>query len=130
MNNKGFTLIEIIVFLSVIAVAVVGIMSAYFTMVKNAPNAGQQIVAYGLAQARMEIIYSNRRLNGYPPTDPCTAVTPPAICTTGPTITGYSVTSTISAMSIGTDNNYSKIVVTATGPNATQIILSMINAKY
>lgn len=128
IKQNGFTLIEIIIFLSVIAFAAVGIISAYMTLLQSAPITSRQMVALGLAQGRMDIIYANRRLNGYPPTDPCTAATPPSVC--GVTLSGYSVSSSISSISLAGDPNYSQIIVTSQGPGAAKVVLSLLNAKY
>lgn len=130
MNKvHGFSLIELVVFIAVIGLAVASLFAAFSTYLTNTPSSQNQIIVQQLAASRMEIILGKRRLLGYVGlTDPCVS-SPPAMCTT-PTLTGYNVTSSIATTTINTDNNYSTITVTATGPNQSRMDLKCLVANY
>jgi type II secretory pathway pseudopilin PulG len=113
MKYHGFSLIELIVFILVIGIASSGILGAFQTTLQNAPTGNYQTIALGLAQERMELILSQKRLKGFTLfSDPC-ASGGPSICTLP---TGYSINSpTVSSHTISGDSNYKKITVTISG---------------
>src|ERR1700722_4318360 len=113
MKQRGFSLIELIVFIVIIGIVTSALFLAFASLLQDAPIGLHQTVALGLAQERMELILAQRRLQGYPGTqfqDPCnsTIVSPPAVCTA---LTGYSVSASIINMS----NTLKGIGVTVTG---------------
>ena len=76
----------------------------------------------------MEIIIGQRRINGFSSlSDPCVSGTPPAVCAD---ITGYTITSTISAYTIEGDSNYKLIDVLVRGPRNVNADLKTLVAGY
>ena len=109
-NLSGFALIEIIIFIVVSSVVVVGLFAAFANNLRNTPQAGQIDRAADIAQQRMELILAQRRAVGFATfADPCpgaTVCTPPA---------GFSVTSSIVSGWNGDPTNYKVITVDVTG---------------
>ncbi|MCX7121086.1 MAG: type II secretion system protein [Gammaproteobacteria bacterium] len=113
-HSAGFSLIELVVFIVVIGLAVSGIFLAFSTALQKAPLVNTQTLANQLAIARMDMIIGQRRMVGFSSfTDICPG---PAVCTVPAAITGYTITSTITPVTIGSDTNYKLIDVTVTGP--------------
>lgn len=106
---RGFTLVELVIFIVIVAIMGVALMSAFSTTTRNTPAAGQVTQATQLAQARMELVLAQRHAVGFATfADPCpgpVACTPPA---------GYTVTVAIAGNWNG-DTNYRVITVTVTG---------------
>jgi hypothetical protein len=110
---KGFSLIELVVFIIVMGLAAAAIVVPLKTALGiNSAIPSYQTIALELAQQRMELILGQRRLNGYPPTDPCTFGSPPSVCTAP---TGYTVSATLTTVTISGDTNYMRIDVPVTG---------------
>jgi hypothetical protein len=63
LKNKGFTIIEIIITVFLLAIAVVGIFSAFSLMVILTSNTADQLTSAYLAQEGMEIIRNIRDNN-------------------------------------------------------------------
>ncbi len=109
-HGRGFTLLEAVVFIVVLAVLLAGIVVAFGTSLRNSPTAGQIDLASELAQQRMELILGQRRAVGFATfADPCpgpAACTPPA---------GYAVAATITAGWAGDPANYKVVTVNVTG---------------
>jgi type II secretory pathway pseudopilin PulG len=81
-KQEGYTLIELIIFITLLAVGIGAIVTLSFTL-RSTHNIDNQTQALGLAQQRIEIIYANRIKNGYAEvSDPCTVTSPPVICGT------------------------------------------------
>lgn len=115
MNTRvtGFTLIELTVFIVVVAIAFTAIIKAFQTILYNSPIPNRLSTAVGLAQERMDLILGQRYEYGYTNfVDPCTNASPPAICTP---LTGYTVTATITNTTISGDSNYKIIKVVVSG---------------
>lgn len=129
-NSAGFTLIELVIFIVIIGIAVSGIFLAFSTALQQTPLVNPQTTANELASARMEIIIGQRRMNGFTTlTDPCVS-SPPAVCTVPAGITGFTITSTISAYTVGSDSNYKIIDVLVTGPQNARTNLKTVVASY
>ena len=89
-QQKGISLIELVVFIVVIAILAVGLFKALGRSLPSSPTAQQITRATQIAQERMELILGEDDVLGFASTaiDPCVGGTPPAICTTpGFTIT-------------------------------------------
>ena len=127
-QQLGTSLIELVVFIAVISIAVTGVTLLFSTLLYQSSINTQMSEALSLAQGRMEIILGQRYFLGYASlSDPCTLGSPPAVCTQ--TITGYTVTSTITPATINTDANYSTILVTVTGTGNTKVTLKSLVAR-
>ncbi len=123
---KGFTLIELIVFILVIGIAATAIFASFSTALRQAPNASNQEIANQLAQGRMDIILGQKALVGFTSfSDPCPGA---SICSANLSVNNYSVNSIISSTTLNGDSNYKIITVTASGPNNTQAILTTLVA--
>jgi len=127
-HSAGFSLIELVIFIVVIGIAVSGIFLAFNTALQKTPLVNSQTTANELASARMEIIIGQRRMVGFNSfTDICPG---PAVCTIPAAITGYTITSSITTYTVGSDSNYKLIDVTATGPNNAKAELKTLVAEY
>lgn len=129
-RQKGFSLVELVVFIVVIGVAISSVFLAFQTALTQTPYGNSQTVATLLAQGRMDFILGQRRLIGFANfSDLCTSVSPPAICTLPAAITGYTITSSITTTTIGSDSNYKIITVTVTGPHSSAATLNTLVAS-
>ena len=129
-KNRGITLIEVIIFIVIIGFVISSIFVAFNTTLQKTSTVNPQTTAIELANARMEIILGQRRMNGFTTlSDPCVS-SPPAVCTIPAGITGFTVTSTISTLTIGGDSNYKSIDVLVTGPQNSRANLKTLVASY
>lgn len=110
----GFSLVEAIVFIVVVAVLLAGIVVALGTGLRSSPRAGEIDLAAELAQQRMELILAQRRSAGYAAfADPCSPGPGPSECLPPP---GYAIASGI-APGGGAGPGYKVIRVDVTGPS-------------
>lgn len=124
MRKAGFTLIELIVFMVIIAIAAALLLPVLFSL-KYAGNLPDRTVALGLAQSRMELIMERRFVLGFQGvSDPCSDTTPPATCAVP---SGYAVSATIANNWDG-DSNYKIITVSVMGD--AQATLTALVAAY
>lgn len=85
---SGFSLIEVVLMVVILAVASVGILSSFRINIMGAASARVNTTAARLAQQRMEVILAQRNVNGFAVfADPCPAA---AVCGTLPA--GYAIT--------------------------------------
>ena len=106
---SGFALIEIIIFIVVSSILVVGLFAAFANNLRSTPQAGQIDRAAEIAQQRMELILAQRRAVGFATfADPCPGA---AVCTPP---AGFTVTANIANNWAG-DTNYKVITVDVTG---------------
>lgn len=111
-RDAGFTLIEAIFFIVVLAVLLAGLVVAFGSSLRWSPQAGQIDLAAELAQQRMELILGQRRAAGFGAFgDPCVPGPGPAACTAP---AGYTITSSISAGFGGP--GYKTVTVAVAGP--------------
>lgn len=108
---KGFTLIEVIVFIVVSSILMSVILLGAITTLQKTPSAHQQWIAIETAQRCMEYFLDQRRINGYasltcPSTPSATACSAPS---------GYSVSTSITCTTWNTDANYKTITVSVSG---------------
>ena len=125
--SAGFSLIELIVFIVVIGIALAGVMTAFNTALQNTSSVNPETTAIQLASARMEIIFSQSRSQGFASFIDICASSPPAVCPTAPS--GYAVTASINAYTVGSDTNYKLIDVIASGPQNAYANMKMIVGK-
>ncbi len=118
----GFSLIELIVFIVVLAILLAGLLVAFGSPLSKSPEAGQLDMAAELAQQRMELILAQRRSTSFAAiADPCPG---PAVCTPP---AGYTVTASI-VPGFGDPANYKIITVNVTG--LTAITATALVANY
>ena len=112
---RGFTLVELIIFIVIVSIMGVALMSAFSTTTRGTPDAGQMTQATQLAQERMELVMAQRRAVAFAAfADPCTFGTPPAACTPP---AGYNVAVTI-VTGWNSSNDYKVITVSVTGTSS------------
>lgn len=88
-RQTGVSLTELIVFIVVVAIAVIGLLTSLGRSLPTDPAPQEITQATQLAQERMELIVGQKDNLGYAGmTDPCVGGTPPAICTTS----GFTIT--------------------------------------
>lgn len=121
LKRKGFTLIEMTVFIVVIAVIITTVLLPVLDGLPDMTKQNNGLVALWLAQERMELILSNRRFVGYSTlADPCDASPSSANCSVP---TGFTVTS-----SIVTSGSQKNITVTVSGSG--NAVLNSFVASY
>jgi type II secretory pathway pseudopilin PulG len=121
----GATLIELVIFIIIIAIVTTGAMSAFNRLLTGATTAHRLDEAAYLARQRLELILPQRQVLGFTgftaaTFDPCTsapASTQP-VCTAIPS--GYTVTSSLADNWNG-DPAYKVITVTVSGNGAAQL---------
>lgn len=131
-HSRGFTLMELLIFILILGIIVAGLASIYPISLKGASLNTEYERALHLAQERMELIIGQRKTLGFTNFratnfDPCSR-TPPstvAICSLIPP--GYSVTSSYTN-NWGGDTNYRDISVQVTG--AVDVQLQSLFANY
>lgn len=112
-SQRGFSLIETVVFIVVLAVLLGGLTAAFVAPLRTSPQAGELDLIAEAAQQRMELILAQRRAAGFDAfVDPCVPGPGPAQCTPPP---GYTVTSAIGAGWAGDPANYKVVTVNVTG---------------
>jgi prepilin-type N-terminal cleavage/methylation domain-containing protein len=112
-RDRGFSLVEVIVFIVVAGVLTAALTVALVTLLRDAPKAGQLDRATELAQQRMELILGQRRAAGFAAfADPCPG---PSICTPA---AGYAVSSSIVTGWGADPANYKVVTVVVTGPSS------------
>lgn len=111
--SKGFTIIEMVIFVVIVGLAVGTVMIPLTTTLQKTPVLMNQLQAQALAQERMELILNWRKLQGYTSlADPCVASPGLAMCSAA---SGYTVTATITSPSVDGDSTYRLITVTVSG---------------
>ena len=128
---RGFTLIELIIFIVVAGILATGLASVFSSAIRGAAEPGRQTQATQIAQERMELILAQKKGLGFaafvaPAFDPCNlgpgpACTPPAgySFTPAPTlVTGWG----------GDLTNYRVVTVTVAGPET--VTLTAVVANY
>ena len=132
-SQTGFSLIELVVFITVVGILAAAISTAFSTALRQQGTTSDTgTSAVQLAQERMELILAQRRAQGFAAFtattfDPCTAAVPSTqpVCTVIPA--GYTVGATLTDNWSG-DTNYKVVDVTVTGP--TQASLTALVANY
>ena len=117
-NTRGFSLIELVIFITVMGFAIGGLFLAFDTALQKGVAVSPQTIANNLAQGRMEFILGQKRINGFnalPANSVCSGATP--VCTLPAGIVGYTINSSVTTnVTINSDSNYDIIDVTVSGP--------------
>ncbi len=129
--GRGFTLIELIVFIVVASVLATTLYSAFLNALKGAPQAATFSKASNLAQERMELILAQRRQTTFgnftaANFDPCTSV--PA--STQPPCTSIPTEFTVSASLLPSwngDTNFKIVTVTVNGSGVFDLQILVAN---
>ena len=132
-GQTGVTLIELVAFIVIVSVAMVGLIGAYSKILARAPTPAQITRATQLAQERMELILSQKDVQGYtsPTLDPCPAS---AACPTP--LAGFTVNASgVNPSAVWPTNpvisQYRLITVTVTDPQGKQLSeLQSVLANY
>lgn len=123
--SSGFTLVELVIFTMILGIIAGSILLAFNTTLRYTPTTLKQITATQTAAKCMEWYLGQRYLNGFSSVATCPSTTVPAFCTAP---TGYTLSTTVSCSSIGSDTNYRQVTVTVGGQaNAS---LSLLLANY
>jgi len=125
----GFTLIELVIFIVVVAILSLGLFAVFSSALKGTASLASATRAQQLAQARMELILAQRRLalnyaSFLANPDPCTGATPPAICT-APAGYSFNPAPVVAASGLGVDFN--EITVTVQGEGDAQLMALVAN---
>ena len=118
-RQGGFTLIEIVIFIVIISIMVVGLFSTFSKALLSTGELNNTKIAMQLARERMELILVQRRVLGFTAFtaatyDPCTSAPPSVMppCTGNPV--GFMVTPNYGP-DWAADTNYRVITVSVTG---------------
>lgn len=122
LAQRGFTLVEVVAFIAIFAVVIVGLITALTGALQRGGTAREINQAVQLAETRTELILGRKKFfTGFTEYvaafDPCSLGTPEA-CTVP---TGYGVTAGLAASYSGGDTNYRVLTVTVTGPGGGQL---------
>jgi type II secretory pathway pseudopilin PulG len=113
-SQRGFTLLEMILFIVVLGIAGVALLSVLSSPLTGAGAQTEAVTATQLAQGRMELVLGQKRREGFPGSDPCTSGSPPGACQLP---SNWTVTTEFVAWDSNPDTEtYQVIVVTANGP--------------
>lgn len=104
----GFTLIEVIMFMVVVAILAATILLSVSTSLTKAPIVFEDMIATQTAKKCIEWFIGQRRLNGYTAIS-CPSSTVPSFCSAP---TGFTVAVSITCTTINSDANYQTITVT------------------
>lgn len=115
---RGFTLIEVIIFIAVLSIVAIMMMMGMNISLKGSPDTTKKTQAMIMAQQRMEIIMGKRLYDGFPFfADPCGAGPfPDILCAEGAYAYGYTVSSTLTPNWSG-NPDLTLVVVNVTGPS-------------
>jgi len=122
---SGVTLIELIIFIMIIAIVTTGVMTAFNRLLSGTTTAHQLNQAAYLARQRLELILPQRQVIGFAgftaaTFDPCTSAPPSTqpVCTDIPS--GYSVSSSLTNNWNG-NSAYKVVTVTVSGSGNAQL---------
>jgi type II secretory pathway pseudopilin PulG len=108
----GFTLIELVIFIVILAILVLGLLMAFNVSLERSVDVEGVTRALDLAEGRMDLILGQKKMVGFASfTDPCVASPSLGVCTTP---SGYAVSSSI-ANNWNGDSNFKVITVTVSG---------------
>ncbi|WP_372522081.1 prepilin-type N-terminal cleavage/methylation domain-containing protein [Sulfuricaulis sp.] len=126
-NQAGVTLVELIVFIVVVALLAIGLIAAFTSSMKDTPASGDVSQALQLAQERMELILAYKQSRGFNALiDPCTLGSPPTQCTSFPS--GFNVPAATIVNNWNGSSEYKVITVNVTGPQT--LAVTALVASY
>ncbi len=122
---RGFTLLELVLFIAIIAVLTNVFFLAYRQILLRAQAPAQLEMAGEIAQARMEFILGQRAARGFSQfLDPCDSGGAVAsICTASTRVAP-------TALPLASSANEAVITVTGRSPNGTTVTLSTLVGNY
>jgi prepilin-type N-terminal cleavage/methylation domain-containing protein len=121
-NERGFTLIELIIFIIITGILASTLLIAFRTAFLKQPSVDQNIGALQIAQQCMEFLVGQRDINGYTSVT-CPSSTTPSFCTTA----GYTISTTITCLTINTDANYKSITIAVSGAGNASLTTFLAN---
>jgi type II secretory pathway pseudopilin PulG len=125
-NLSGFTLIEMVIFIAITAIAIFGVLSLLEFVSRNSVSMRTQTLAVEAADRCLQWFIGNRYINGYASTTcPSTAV--PTFCAAP---TGYTVAVNVACTDMYSSNNYKIVTVTVSASGSTVASSSLILANY
>jgi len=109
-DKRGFTLIEIMIALVILALVVLGMATSTGRFIRVVAESDWQVAAIQLADDRIQTVLMDPNYAGLDTTYTATE-------SSFPTLTGFVRTTTISQVGgVGQTTNHKRIVVTVTGP--------------
>ncbi len=126
--EKGFSLIEVVIFIVVMSLLAAGVMRAFMLTSSHGFELQYSAQALNLAQARMELLLGQAAGGGFQRlTDPCAKSGRPPVCLSSP---GYRVTSAIRYdQQRGKNFKVITVEVKKPGDNTGSLILTSLVAK-
>lgn len=109
---KGFTLIELVIFIVITSILASTILLSFNTALQKTPVSRENNIAAQTVKKCMEWYIGQRQLNGF--SSISTGTTVPSFCTAP---AGYTVTVNVATTTYNGDNNYKTITVTVNGPS-------------
>ena len=128
-HQRGFTLIELVIFILVTSITVTALLLSFQTTLLKTPVMHYELIANQLADQCMEGFVGERRLNSYSNSALACSATPPlpSVCTTQ---TGYTVSAVISCTPTLSGDTATSETVTVTVTGLGQATLTMLLADY
>jgi type II secretory pathway pseudopilin PulG len=125
---RGFTLVELILFITVTGILASTILLSSLTLLRNTPSIQSNLVASAYATQNAEYYIGLRHTLGYSAI-PCPNTTVPSFDTT---IAGYVLTESIACTTISSDANYKTLTVNVvgTGGNTGSATVTVLFANY
>lgn len=125
-KNNGYTLIELVIFIVIMAIISGSILLALNAVLRHAPKVQHQTVAMQSATRCMEWYVGTRNIHGFSNVT-CPSTTVPSFCTVP---SGYTIATNVSCTTLYGDStaNYKTITVTVGGLGSTT--LSLLIADY
>lgn len=128
-TQQGVTLIELIVFITIIGLATTAVFTATTQVMRYGSLPNIQLQAAQLANARMAIILHDRQVNGFTNvSDRCSSGSPPDACTPlsdYATSFGFTVTTQIQQTNVS-----KRITVTVTGSASYQLVSDVSDYEH
>ena len=128
-THLGFTLIEVIIFITIMALIGITILISMNTVLRGVSTPRQQVIALQTAKQCAEWYFSQRLLNGFTAASlTCPSNTVPSFCAAP---AGYSISTTVSCTTLygDTSPNYKTVTINVSG-GASPLSLSLLLANY
>lgn len=123
-TNKGFTFIELLIFIILTGLLANTILYALLQLTKKTPNLIYQTIALQTARQCIDWFIGQRQLNGFNSIT-CPSTTVPNFCTSP---SNYSLAINVSCTTLNSDSNYKTVTATVTGNGYAS--LSALLASY
>lgn len=120
--SRGFTIIEALIFIVIVALFMRVSLYATRTLVMATPNSQKSVIALQTARQCMEYFAGQEIKNGYASIT-CPSSSVPSFCTAP---SGYTISVNITCTTISSDSNYKTITVTVGG--ASNVTLTLLIA--